>query len=407
MRKIRLLLIAAIVGSALAGLVLGRLFPERRVDESLYLKEAAPDVEFQPKKVNHYLSASGYVAFNTYDIKPAIRGYAGPIKTLIVLSPEGRISGIRILEHKETPNYVHRMDTPEFLAQFLGKGVGDRFEPDEDIDAISRATVSVSALARSVRESSREVASEVMGMEVAGNGPGARLGLKWTAYAILFALALVLYRATRRRAEYQRLRDAILLASVLVAGIWLASPFSILNVFNLLLLRPSFDPLWIVVAGSTLFSIAVAGRLYCGWLCPFGALSELIGRLPIKKWTPSQKADDKWRNIKYYILALAVASVFISRKPEFGNFETYVTLFAFHGSLPAWALTIASLLLSLKVTRFWCRYLCPVAALTGILSRRAEGYPSRSDCPMGNKPDPLISECIRCNRCYRRPAENP
>jgi len=67
----------------------------------------------------------------------------------------------------------------------------------------------------------------------------------------------------------------------------------------------------------------------------------------------------------------------------------------------AWVLVILSLAANLRIERFWCRYLCPVAALTGLFCRKAPGYVSRYDCPMGNKPDPEIAECIRCNRCYQ------
>ena len=65
-----------------------------------------------------------------------------------------------------------------------------------------------------------------------------------------------------------------------------------------------------------------------------------------------------------------------------------------------WLLVAVSLVANLRVKRFWCRFLCPVAALTGAASRSDKGYVSAPDCPMGNKPGPLISECIRCNRCY-------
>ena len=128
--------------------------------------------------------------------------------------------------------------------------------------------------------------------------------------------------------------------------------------------------LWVIIFASTIISIIIAGRFYCGWLCPFGALSEFIGRLPFKKWDIPVETDDRWRDLKYILLGAAAVVVFVSKRVEFGNYETYVTLFSFHGNYLAWSLVVITLLANLKVERFWCRYLCPVAALTGMLSKK-------------------------------------
>jgi len=402
MRKIRILLIAALAFSLLLRYGHGALFPKERVDESIYLAEVAPEAAFGEKSgvPPHYFSPQGVVAFNTYDVVPGIRGYAGPIKVLLAIDRAGRITGIRLLEHEETPNYVHSMETEGYLGQFLGKSVHDPFEVDADIDGISRATVSVKALADTVRESSRSVVANVLGMEVRGAQKGRARGVKWIVYAALFGAAMAAYFASRRRRLPNALRDAVLIVGILVVGVWLSAPFSILHLFNAVLLRASSDALWLAVVICSLASVAVAGRFYCGWLCPFGALAEFLGRLPVRKWEVPVALDDRWRNAKYFLLALAMLAVVPTGKTGFGNFETYVTLFSLHGSAPMWALVTVGLALNLRVKRFWCRFLCPVAALTGAASRADRGYVSAPDCPMANKPGPLIAECIRCNRCY-------
>ncbi len=402
MRRIRILLIAALALSFALSYGLGVLFPKERVDESLYLDEVAPGAGFGGKSgvPLHYSSPQGVVAFNTYDVAPEIRGYAGPIRVLLALDRDGRIIGIRLLEHEETPNYVHSMETPAFLEQFLGKTVNDPFEVDRDIDGISRATVSVKALADTVRESSRAVASSAMGLEVRASGDERAASFKWVAFAAVFAAALALYFLFRGRKLPDMFRDAALVLGLLVIGVWLSAPFSIIHVFNVLLGRISGDALWLAVVVGTVASVAVAGRFYCGWLCPFGAIAEFIGRLPARKWEVDIELDDRWRNAKYVILALAAIAVISTGKTGFGNFETYVTLFSLHGSVIMWALVAFTLLANLRVKRFWCRFLCPVAAFTGALSRTDKGYVSSPSCPMANRPGPLTSECIRCNRCY-------
>ncbi len=393
-----------IIGATAALFLLAGLFfrHETGLDEGAVLRELWPSAAFSNKTgiPPHYRAASGAVAFNSWDVVPSIRGYAGPIKVMIVLGPDGRIKGLKLLEHHETRNYVQYLETPAYLGRFIGKSVLDRFEVDRDIDGISRATVSVEALARTVRESSRVVAEQVYGIEAAHGALTPRSGREWAAYGVLFAVALGGYFGTRRSRRHQRLRDAVLATSILVIGVLLSAPFSILHVFSLLLFQLSSSPLWYVIVLSSLISVVIAGRFYCGWLCPFGAISELLSRLPTRKWSVDTATDDRWRNVKYVILGLATAAVLFFRRPEYGNYETYVTLFAMHGSALGWGLVVFALLANLRVPRFWCRYLCPVAAFLGLLSRAAEGYPSAPDCPMGNKHGPEIAECIRCNRCY-------
>lgn len=401
MIKLRIILLMVTVVSLAAGYV---LVPETMVDERPYLREITGDTEFSEKRGDppHYASESGVIAFNTYDIVPSISGYAGPIKLLLSLSKEGKILGIKILEHRETQNYVHYMVSAEYLRQFLGKNVKDPIEIDKDIDAISRATESVEALTRTVRESARRVAYQVYGLKVKGGEREKQFGTGWILYLLLFCAALVFYYKTRKTKGFLRARDISLILGIVVIGIYLATPFSIIHIFNLILLRISTSVLLYVIVISTLVSIVIAGRFYCGWLCPFGAIAEFIGRMSSVKWEISVDADDRWRRVKYVLLCLIVIVAFVSRQSAYGNYETYVTLFSFHGSILAWLLVIVMLVVNLRVERFWCRYLCPVAAITGLLSRKDSGYVSRKDCPMGNKHNPHISECIRCNRCYAK-----
>jgi hypothetical protein len=402
LNRLRIILLLVTIASFIAGYI---LVSGKTVDERAYLKELVPNLNFSEKQgaPSHYESGTGIVAFNTYDIVPDIKGYAGPVKTLVALNKKGEIRGIKIIEHKETRNYVHYMLGTEYLRQFIGKNVNDPFEPGKDIDAISRATESVEALAKTVRKSSRIIAARVHGLKVTGKEREIKTGKGWILYLALFFAALISYFITRSSRHLLKLRDGFLLAAIIVIGFYLASPFSILHVFNLILSRLSSSVLWYAVVISTILSIAIAGRFYCGWLCPFGALAEFLGRLPSVKWEISTETDDMWRRLKYMLLCLIVIVVLVSRRTEHGNFETYVTLFSFHGNALNWTFAGLMLVINIKVERFWCRYLCPVAAFTGLLSRKAHGYVSKRDCPMRNRPDPLISECIRCNRCYNEP----
>jgi len=272
MKRIRKYLFALTLASLISGYGLMMMLPGKKVDERAVLRELAPGLVFSEKKTGppHYRTAEGVIAFNTYDIVPSVRGYAGPIKVLLVLTPAGKIMGIGIIDHRETKNYVHYMETPDYLNRYLGKGINDPFEINKDVDGISRATVSVEALAKTVRDSSRTVASTVLGIETGPANAGPAGGTGWVWYLVLFTAAFGCYFITRRTKNLLRTRDIFLVLSILITGIYLSTPFSILHVFNLLLLRPSSAPLWYAVLSTTAVSLIFAGRFYCGWLCPFG-----------------------------------------------------------------------------------------------------------------------------------------
>lgn len=402
MKRLRVWFFAIAVFSLGAGHWLGVSMPLKTPNEAGLLKDMVQGASFSEKggMPQHYES-EGLIAFNTYDLVPSIRGYAGPIKMLVVMDREGFIRGVRIIEHRETKNYVHFMESAEYLAKLSGKHVGEPFEQGRDIDAISRATVSVDALAKSLREASRLAASGLLGINVKGEARAGVFDVRPFVYGVLFIVSFAFYFVTRKTSEYSIARDISLAMGIAVLGIYLSSPFSALHLFSFVLGGFSSSALWYAVVVSVVLSVAVAGRFYCGWLCPFGALCEFTGRMPVPKWEMSSDTDEKWRRLKYVVLGLVTALVLISGRPDYGNYEVYVTLFSLHGSWPAWLLVAVMLAANLKVKRFWCRYLCPVAALTGLFSRKDAGYVSRSDCPMGNALNPHISECIRCNRCYK------
>jgi NosR/NirI family nitrous oxide reductase transcriptional regulator len=98
----------------------------------------------------------GY-AFWTTELLPLERGYGGPIAILVGLDTKGVLTGIVMGEHHE-PYGDFSIDRPAFSAHFKGKDVRDPFKLGEDIDAVSRATITMSAAVRTIRNSSRRMA---------------------------------------------------------------------------------------------------------------------------------------------------------------------------------------------------------------------------------------------------------
>lgn len=100
-------------------------------------------------------------AFWTMDLVPGELGYHGHIHMLVGMDPAGRIAGV-IMDVNTEPYGDISINLPEFPHQFKGKSIRDRFEVGQDVDLVSRATITVRAAARTIRESSRMVARAVL-----------------------------------------------------------------------------------------------------------------------------------------------------------------------------------------------------------------------------------------------------
>ena len=96
-------------------------------------------------------------AFWTTELQPLERGYDGPIKILVGMNMEAVLTGIIVVEHHE-PYGDFSIEPPAFAAQFNGKDIRAAFRVGTDIDAVSRATISVMSASRAVRNSARRVA---------------------------------------------------------------------------------------------------------------------------------------------------------------------------------------------------------------------------------------------------------
>jgi len=132
------------------------------------LKQVFPDAaRFTPKAGSppHYTvyngdTIAGY-AFWTTELEPLERGYDGPIKMLVGMDTRGILTGVLVVENREPYGYFS-VDTPQFAAQFKGKNIRDAFKVGADVDAISRASISVTSASRAIRNSARRIARELL-----------------------------------------------------------------------------------------------------------------------------------------------------------------------------------------------------------------------------------------------------
>src|SRR6185369_7388859 len=138
------------------------------------------------------------------------------------------------------------------------------------------------------------------------------------------------------------------------------------------------EPLMLILATYTLFSLLLIGRgVFCGWLCPFGALQELLGQvsraLGVPQWSPSVALERRlWMG--KYIAAAAVLFLVISgidasgTTTELEPFKTAITS-RFTRPLPYVIYAGVVIGIGLFSERAFCRFLCPLGGLLAALDR--------------------------------------
>jgi NosR/NirI family transcriptional regulator, nitrous oxide reductase regulator len=104
------------------------------------------------------------IVFWTTDMVPQEHGYHGPIHILVGLDLKGTITGAVVDYHSEPYGYFS-VEPPKFAAQFKGKTIRDPFIVGRDVDAVSRATISIASATRAIRDGSRLAASKLLPAE--------------------------------------------------------------------------------------------------------------------------------------------------------------------------------------------------------------------------------------------------
>jgi transcriptional regulator of nitric oxide reductase len=142
---------------------LKRLFPAAAAfsplaGDPLHFKAYAAD-----PKTNPEAKPIG-IAFWTTDLVPQEHGYHGPIHILVGMDMTGVLSGVVVTYDSEPYGYFS-VEPPKFAVQFKGKHITDPFRVGGDVDAVSRASITINSAARAIRDSSRMVAAKLLPSE--------------------------------------------------------------------------------------------------------------------------------------------------------------------------------------------------------------------------------------------------
>ena len=166
-----------------------------------------------------------------------------------------------------------------------------------------------------------------------------------------------------------------------------------------------------VIASTVLW-----GRLYCGRVCAFGAMTQLMDAvLPARFRVDVPRALERRASwIKYGLLGAVLAYFLATHDLLIYRFVEPFWMFGLFGTPAMWIGLTALLVATVFVRNLYCRFLCPVGAMLGILSNLTVFKIKRwsecrtckiceKTCEWGAIQGPTIvkRECVRCDDCER------
>lgn len=149
---------------------------------------------------------------------------------------------------------------------------------------------------------------------------------------------------------------------------------SMLSKLNLGSMSCSMSEVQVMMGIGLVVGVILLGKLFCSFLCPVGSVSEWLGNLGKKmhiKVEIPKGLDRPLRALKYILLFITLYFTMTSSELFCKEFEPYfasVNLFdnpdiALYFAIPAFIITIAG---AIVFRFFWCKYLCPLGALSNI-----------------------------------------
>ncbi len=376
-------------------------------------------------------STSVGLIYLTTDISPkSCWGYNGMIGTISYVNTTGTIKGLFVYNNPDSWGY---RITQQWLNTFINRSVFERLQIGVDVNPVTGATYSSSGVIDGVRDAGRIAVTDYQQQLKAGSsssvlGEAAILGglvlnifgsidslnnestVALIALAYLFGAAIIGFELKSDRIKY-----GVWAFSILLIGFFAVRMVSMGDFYSFIhLMFPPFwrNLYWYALYGGVFVTSLFWGRFYCGYLCPFGAFTEILNKLSPVKFKIPVKYQSKLRWSKYIVLAVVVYGIL--QNTFLYQVEPFGTLFLFNGDTFAWVFLGLILGISIFYHRFYCKYICPAGAGMALLSalriREIKRWPECKRCmicanqcePQAIKGDHISAfECMDCRGCEK------
>ena len=240
---------------------------------------------------------------------------------------------------------------------------------------------------------------------------------QWVELAMFAAFAALALTSFFRKSV--RLKYVTLVAALAYLGIYKSQLLSVVNIFgvltgNLPLFKHNLG--WYSFALFGVVTTVLWGRLYCGRVCAYGALTQLLDPIvPARfRYDVPRRIEQQASKIKYLLLGGVVIYFLVTRDMMIYRYVEPFWMFTGHETAALWIGLGVLLVATVFVRNLYCRFLCPLGAALGLLSKVTifgiKRWSECKTCKICEKtcqwgaidgPKIIMTECVRCDDCER------
>ncbi len=309
----------------------------------------------------------GSVVINTTGLGADISGYAGKVPLEITVK-DGKVMAVKALANAETPDFFELASS--LLTSWNGKTIEEAMA--QKVDAVSGATFSSKAIIGNVQRG-LQYAQKQQTLSGESNGEGSKGGLsaalgafdcsaKNIAGLIVVLMAAILPLFVKNR-KYHLCQ---LVLNVVVLGFWCGAFLSYTSLIGYM--AHGINILAVIIPFVmllTAFVYPLFGKktYYCTHVCPFGSLQQVAGtcvKYKVKMGRKTLQRLDLFRQVLWALLMLCIWGGVWSSWTDYEPFSAFIFQSA------SWVVIVLAavfVLLSLVVTRPYCRFVCPMGTL--------------------------------------------
>ena len=229
-------------------------------------------------------------------------------------------------------------------------------------------------------------------------------------------IALAVYSFKRKSVPLKFLTFAAAIGYMGFAKSYLISITNIFSIVDWNWPVVKYNLAWYLFFGFTVVSTILWGRLYCGRVCAYGALTQALDAVLPRRWRVNVPRSIERRAswIKFGLLFGVLAYYIVTHNVQIYPYVEPFWMFGLFGTTTMWVLLAALLVATVFVRNLYCRFLCPVGASLGLLSYltvfRIKRWSECNTCRICQKacewgaidgPKILVTECVRCDDCER------